>query len=513
MPVAHSFGSRRLRLHAPAFRPISRCVETHPTKYLHVERTTMKNLVLKNSVVVVSMLASQIVAAQDESKEVTVKISPATIPQAALENPLLPPRLETTRGNAALLYLRAATMTANLKTELSEFREKLKLYLDSPIEDFPVGDARKDVAVFENALGELRHAARRRQCEWQLPLAESGTQLFYIQLPEMQALRDLARVHSVRARIEIHEGRIDDAIDSLQTGFAMGRHIADAPFLINALVGVAVAEVTADRVLELAQAENSPNLYWSLTALPRPFIDMRQSLEFEAVSSLMVFPELVNADTVTGEASRVEFENFLNRFDELATDSTNTTGPEYELRKRLVDSLKDDAAMKDVRSFLKDEGGYSDKAVQAMVPTQAVMIRERILYTRLRDAMFIHSFLPFEQAQPGFEAWGVNYRELQKAGKGLPLVALLLPGIDQACGVRARLQRRIASLRIVEAIRAYASANNGNLPESLSDLSLPVPDNPADGKPFAYVRKDNEATLQTDDSTRFQIHYRLQVRK
>jgi hypothetical protein len=404
-------------------------------------------------------------------------------------------------------------MSANLKTELSEFRKKLKKYLDSPAADFPVEDARKDVAVFENALGELRLAARRRQCEWQLPIEESGTQLYYVMLPEMQALRDLSRVLAVQTRIEIHDGRIDNAIDNLQTGFAMGRHVADAPFLINSLVGVAVTEAMAARVLELAQSENSPNLYWSLTALPRPLVDMRQSLEVESASALMVFPELVNADTVTGAASRVEFENFLNRFDELATDSTNTTGPEYQLRKRLVDTLKDDAAMKDVRSFLKNEGGYSDKAVQAMVPTQAVMIRERILYTRLRDGIFIHSFLPFDQAQAGFSAWAANYEKLKEAGEGLPLVALLLPGIDQACSVRARLQRRIASLRIIEALRVYADANGSKLPESLSELKLPVPNNPADGKPFAYARKGNEATLRTDDKTRSQIQYRLRVRK
>lgn len=473
----------------------------------------MKNLALQMSVVFVSILAGQFAAAQDESKEVTVEISPAAVPKAALENPLLPPRLETTPGNAALLYLRAATMSANLKTELSEFRKKLEQYLNSSIEDFPVEDARKDVAVFDNALGELRIAARRRQCDWQLPIEESGTQLYYIELPEMHTLRDLARVLSVRTRIEIHDSHIDDAIDSLQTGFAMGRHIADAPFLINALVGVAVTEVTAERVLELAQSESSPNLYWSLTALPQPFIDMRQSLEFEAVSSLQVFPELVRADTVTGEASRIEFENFVNRFAKLATDSTNTTGPEFQLRKRLVDTLKDDSAMKGVRSFLKNEGGFSDKAVQAMVPTQAVMIRERMLYIRLRDSLFIQSFLPLDQAQAGFDAWAANYEKLKEAGEGLPLVALLLPGIDQACGVRARLQRRITGLRIIEAIRAYAVANNGNLPETLSNLNLHIPNNPADGKPFAYAREGNEATLRTNDGTRFQIQYRLRLRQ
>ncbi len=477
----------------------------------NMESNLMKNLVLRYSVVVVSMMIGQIAAAQDETKEVVVTISPAAVPKAALENPLLPPRSETIRGNAALLYLRAATMAGNLQTETAEFRKKLKSYLDSSAEDFPVDDARKDVAVFENALGELRLGARRRQCEWQLPIEESGTQLYYVLLPEMQALRDLARVLAVRIRIEIHDGRIDNAIDSLQTGYAMGRQIADAPFLINSLVGVAVIELMCDRVLELAQTENAPNLYWSLTAMPQPLVDMRQSLEVESSSALTVFPELVNADSVTGEASRTEFENFMNRFDKLAIDSTNTTGPEYQLRKRFIDTLKDDAAMKDVRSFLKSEGGYSEEAIKEMVSTQAVLIRERIFYIRMRDSMYIHSFLPFDQAQAGFDAWNLKYDQMKKDGKGVPLVSLLMPAFGKACGVRARQQRRIAQLRIIEALRAYAVANNGKLPDSLSDLGLPVSNNPVDGKPFEYTLKDGEATLRTDDGTRFQIQYRIRI--
>lgn len=471
----------------------------------------MKNLVLRNTVVFVSMVIGQMVAAQDETKEVSVAITPAAIPKAALENPLLPPRLETTRGNAALLYLRAAAMVGNLKSEMADFRKKFGEYLDSPADKFAIEDARKDVAPFASALGEIRLGTRRRQCEWQLPIEESGTQLYYVQLPEMQSLRDLARVLAVRIRIEIHDGRIGDAIDSLQTGYSMGRQIADAPFLINSLVGVAVLEAMNERVLELAQTENSPNLYWSLTALPRPLVDMRQSMQFESESAMMVFPELARADNVSGEASRVDFENFVNRFEKLAVDSTNTEGPEYQLRKRLIEMLSDEAAMKDVRTFLEIEGGFSKEAIAKMVPTQAVMIRERILFTRLRDGMFIHSFLPFDQAQPGFDAWGDKYRQLQKEGKGLPLVALLLPGLDQACGVRARLQRRIEQLRVIEALRAYAVGHDGKLPKSLSDLTLPISENPADGKPFEYSLKDGEATLRTDDGTKFQIQYRIRI--
>jgi len=66
-----------------------------------------------------------------------VAISPAAIPEAAIENPLLPPHSVTVAGNAALLHLRATTMTGNLNTETAEFRKKLEQYLNSPVKDFP----------------------------------------------------------------------------------------------------------------------------------------------------------------------------------------------------------------------------------------------------------------------------------------------------------------------------------------------------------------------------------------
>jgi hypothetical protein len=296
----------------------------------------LKVHVLLLAVVVFSQLVIGRAAAQDEADEVLIEFNAAAIPKAALDNPLLPPRLETTRGNAALLYLRAVAIAGDLKTPMKEFRENLNKYLEPPMKDFPVEEAHKAIAPFESALGELQLASRRRSCEWQLPIEESGTGLYYVMLPEMQTLRDLARVLAVRIRVELHEGRIDAALDSLQTGYTMGRHIGDAPFLINSLVGIVGCRMMNERVLELLQSDEAPNLYWSLTALPEPLVDMRQALELESSSALMVFPELQTADDVSGEASRKAFDRMLNRFDKLAGDSTNTTGPEYALRQRFL---------------------------------------------------------------------------------------------------------------------------------------------------------------------------------
>ena len=104
--------------------------------------------------------------------------------------------------------------------------------------------------------------------------------------------------------------------------------------------------------------------------------------------------------------------------------------------------------------------------------------------------MFIQSFLDSGQAQAGFDAWRTKYSQKQKAGKSFPLVALLLPGINRACEVRDRLQRRIEQLRIIERLRASADANDGKLPNPLSDLNIPVSNNLVDRKPFNYSLKD-----------------------
>jgi hypothetical protein len=446
-------------------------------------------------------------------KDVLVELVPAAVSRPALRNPLLPPLRDRIRGNAATLYLRSSVMATELRPKLSDFRKDLPKYLNSPMGKFPLEEAREQVAMFEHALHEVHLAARRQDCDWQLPTLEVGTGLYSILLPEVQPLREVARALSIRIRIEIREGRFEDAIDSLQTGYAMGRHMADAPFLVNSLVGVAICQMMNERVIDMAQVKGAPSLYWSLTALPRPLVDMRRAMEFEAASALMVFPELLNAENTGGGESAKQFKEFVDRFENLAKDSTGTQGVEYELRKRLVKSQSDRDAMLKARAFLVEEVGYSEESVGKMISTQVLLLREKALYERLRDDLFKWSFLPYYEAEAGFAAWNTAHEKAKKANEALPLVSLLLPGFDRASQVQARLDRGIILLRIVEAIRLYSAEHDGELPESLSDLSVPVSINPLNGKPFEYARDGEEATLRTIDASKSPLRYRLRVKK
>ncbi len=60
----------------------------------------------------------------------------------------------------------------------------------------------------------------------------------------------------------------------------------------------------------------------------------------------------------------------------------------------------------------------------------------------------------------------------------------------------ARNDREIAVLRTIEALRMYAAANEGRLPEKLSDLTVPVPIDAVTGKPFEYQLRDDTAVIE-----------------
>jgi hypothetical protein len=78
------------------------------------------------------------------------------------------------------------------------------------------------------------------------------------------------------------------------------------------------------------------------------------------------------------------------------------------------------------------------------------------------------------------------------------------PGIVPAHFVWAKLSaamtneldRRVAALRVVEAIRMYAATKGGALPESLDNITdVPVPLDPVTGKPFGYHLEGGRAQV------------------
>ena len=146
----------------------------------------------------------------------------------------------------------------------------------------PREDMGKFLKQCDTAFQEMEAGARSEQCDWGLT-EEIRKKGFSTLLPDVQEMRAMASLLTIRIRYELAEGRPDKAARTLQTGFAMSRHVADSPTLISALVGIAINGLMLERLEETIQQPDGPNFYWALTDLPRPFIDLRKPMQGERV--------------------------------------------------------------------------------------------------------------------------------------------------------------------------------------------------------------------------------------
>ena len=133
-----------------------------------------------------------------------------------------------------------------------------------PLAQFPVPEARKYIDQWSNVFEQLKFAARRQTCNWNYTLPEQKEEAIELRLPDLQVMRNWARLQAIKVRVEIAEHKYDEAVQTIETGIAFGQHVGEGPVVINTLVGVACAEVMLGGVEELIAQPDSPNLYWAL---------------------------------------------------------------------------------------------------------------------------------------------------------------------------------------------------------------------------------------------------------
>ncbi len=80
------------------------------------------------------------------------------------------------------------------------------------------------------------------------------------------------------------------------------------------------------------------------------------------------------------------------------------------------------------------------------------------------------------------------------------------------------VDRRLAILQCIEAIRMYAALHEGRLPVSLADMAQsPAPMDPITGKEFVYTTTGNQATLEgpapSGDDPSHVVRYELTLTK
>jgi phage tail protein X len=447
----------------------------------------------------------------DQATARLLKVHPSAQPQPAFEYRLLPPSYERQPGNAATLYNAAALLLAEQEDEalLGKFSklqpvsslEKASHWSATPLQELPREEVARTLARFSTVLRQVELGAWRERCNWDYPLDEGVSMV----LPDLAAYRSTIRLVALRARLEVLEGNCRAAIRTLETGFSFAEHVADGHILINDLVAIAMTSLLLDATEDLIQAPDAPNLYWALTALPCPLVDMREAVELE-LSGMALWPKQL----------RKPEETFLNPrqwavvFNNLA-GMTRGGGPrEVELGATAI-AL---AAYTDAKRHLIQKG-ESPEMVEAMPALQVVAIYLRDGWRRRADEALKRWHTPYPQARAQVENLETIVAEARNEKDGI-LVAALMPALQKVRFEQMKLDRRIAALRVIEAIRLHAAATGGRLPQRLDEIEqVPVPLDPITGEPFAYELHEDRAVLSAPPDpaggARSALRYEIQI--
>jgi hypothetical protein len=295
--------------------------------------------------------------------------------------------------------------------------------------------------------------------------------------------------------------------------------------MINTLVGISIENSMIDRLDDWIAKPGSPNLYWALTALPQPLVGVREAFEQERLLPENMIPELASLDAPRSPAAwTLQFDSLYNRMNQLARrlfpEDPNAPKEYGQTHGEMMRTLMgvDAAEFKRIhlpacRTLLLDSGRFTEEQMKTMsddeVAARGVGLGSQILW----DESIKATYLPYPEA---IKLGAAQDRLHIEAKKGpLALFASLLPALASGRAAEVRLDRRVAMLRVVEAIRMYAAGHDGKLPDSLDAIEeVPIPLDPTTGGPFT-LKVDGDVTtlVPPDASLMFLPDYRISIRK
>ena len=438
-----------------------------------------------------ALLLPATVAAQLTPIKLTV--DPAAESKPALRYELLPPGRDRVNGNAAFHYMKAHLNRPARERDPAKAREEetnVQAWLDLPIEELPLANVRAHLDKYKAVFREVEYGSRCKSCEWSTAPV-SGPEAIEALLPNVQVHREIAWYLSLRVKVELAEKRYDDASRTIRTGLQYGKHIAEGPTLIQMLVGTAITNVFLAKADDLIARPGSPNLYWGLSSVPRPFIDPRPGLDGEDAFNESFLPGLdelrrgpVSADRATDVV--------LNAVKVLQAGSG-----EPGLGGRLGLAAYAALVQNEARAELIARG-HPKGEVEKMPAVQAAFLNSFEKYRELADEHRKWFLMPPADAIPGIARAGEKAKKVKADAKNdvvLQVFLMILPAVEKVHQALSRTDRRIALMRTLEAIRMHMAVTK-SLPAKLADVKLvPVPDDPLTAKPFEYTATETGFVL------------------
>jgi hypothetical protein len=410
-----------------------------------------------------------------EPTETVVKFSVKAMPspKPALKYQLLPELAEMNPGNPILGYLKCFMEQQNFFFNKGEVDNREK-WQTMPLADLPAAKLRH---YGRGPLTRCDEAARLDTPDWQI-LQKVKTDGYRLLLPEVQQLRSMAGALKVRFRGDVIDRRFDDGVTTAKTMFALSRHLAEHPSLISNLVGVAIANLAISPLEEMIQQPGCPNLYWALTNLPDPLIDLRKGVQGER---LMIDGEFIGFD----QKEPIPEEKLEKAVAKILRNIAQIPKARDWLDERVKNELSIQAARKRLV-----ETGLTEAQVNEFPAIQAIILDQKLDFELRRDELMKWMNLPFWEAEPHF----LNSPVIKGAEE--TLFGEYIRGYPKIKMAQARIQQRIALLRHLEALRLYAAEHDGKLPATLEEISMPLPADPFTGKPLIYKVEDQTATIK-----------------
>jgi hypothetical protein len=462
----------------------------------HVVR---RQIALKAALFALSILPAALMAADvasiksgatESPPTVELMVSPAAAPVPALKFRLLTTPAERTRGNAALDYYRAV-----LQSELIPHPTWLKdgNWIEAPLEKLPQKEMAQQLEQYRPMFVALERAARRDHCDWQVPL-EDG---FETQLPEFQNIRNPVRLVITRSRLQMARGELQAALDSFRINYELSQKITDCHTIINSLIGVAITAMTREQLETFVQQPHAPNLYWALSELPVPLVNMRGALVTEPYTVENSFPELLEFRTrrLTRDEARRLSSKILAKWikSELTSNLPKTL---EEAERRFAASAE--ANYPEAKQTLID-AGRAKEDVEAMPVEQAIWLASFYRWQSFWQDAIKWAFIPAPERLVGLAQVERRLAEFHDTHRDAIFeLTELIAAVTAALRASDRADRQLALLRIEEAIRLHASAHSGQLPDALDKIdAVPIPHDPMTGTAFIFRLEKDHAVVET----------------
>jgi hypothetical protein len=402
--------------------------------------------------------------------------------------------MERKEGNAVPIYSRLAHERSEAATK--SLQEQPLKWNKLPLEQLPLDEVKKFLNNQKYNLRQLDLGARRRTADWSYTL-DAGDPIGLL-LPDMQDMRRQGPLLVLKARVEIAEHRYSDALHTLETGFSLSQQTSEAPFLISGLVGIALAHMSADCLLELIERPDAPSVYWALAMLPRPIIDLRKAYDFEYEMLELQLPDLADFDR---PRSTQEWDAAFSRaLTSVRTELRRLSEGSKNVKPPKPGNAPGDPASKSpdlpaARKYLAEVMGMSAARIEAMPPAEVLLRYMTNNYHEMRDELFRCTYAPFPQSRRLAQEAEARLKAAPDT-EGGQVATMFLPAVPKVQLAQNRIERKLAALRTIEALRMHAAAHGGQPPDKLEEVTIvPIPNDPGTEKPFEYERDGQTGTI------------------